>query len=617
MSKDRVEKALPLAALALPLCIAIAVWGIAAPESLTSIADGFIAAAFRRLDSTILFTISAFVVLLLALAISPVGRLRLGRPDERPEFSVWSWLAMLFAAGMGIGLVFWGVAEPMSHLAAPIDAAPFSREAARRAMVLTSFHWGLHAWAVYGVAALVLAYFGFRRGTRALPGAPLRFAFSGRWTRPAASVADLLSVVAVAFGVAGSIAMGVLQMHSGLHVTVGVPQQSTLVPVLILVAMVIAYQASAVTRLDKGIKWLSNINMVLALALMLFVLFAGPTERLLAGFIEALSDYATGLPALPGDVLAADPAWLKSWSLTYLVWWVAWAPFVGIFIARISRGRTIREFVVGVLLVPTVFSVLWFAILGGTGFHEQLQGAGRDRRARRQGRLGGAVFALRSTPGHDGPQHRRAVAGLHLSGHQRRQRDLRPGNALERRQARSIGPDQARLGPVHRHARGGAGVDQQRRHRALGNDRGRAPLRRRPPSAGRRPTARAGQRSRAARPRSFEATERRFSTPSVIAPSVRIPSKSPKKLISGGVITVSPARPMRVLTSAWLRPVASIVVVEIPTAASASAKRWSIARRAAVPRAAKMNGPMPAPPARWLIGEASAQTLGSVPKAFS
>ncbi len=327
-----------------------------------------------------MLSVTGFLVLCLYLAFGRYGSVRLGAPGERPEFSTVSWLAMLFAAGMGVGLLFWGVAEPLNHFVGAPGATPKSPLAARRALVLTAFHWGLHAWAVYGLAALVLAYFGFRRKTPYLPGAPIRSAFRGRWVEPVATTADLVAVLAVAFGVAGSMALGILQLHAGLHVVAGVSSTSLWVPVVLLVLMVISYMASAATSLDKGIKWLSNINMLTALVLLLFVAIAGPTSFLLRSFVTAVGDYASSIIGLSLGLYpfqgAAAQSWLDAWTLTYFFWWIAWAPFVGVFVARISRGRTIKQFVLGVLFAPTLFSLLWFAVLGGTGLFEDIYGAG-------------------------------------------------------------------------------------------------------------------------------------------------------------------------------------------------------------------------------------------------
>jgi len=363
---------------ALVLCAVVAVWGILSPASLGGLTSWVTGIAFGSIGWFFMASVTGFLLLSVGLAVSRYGKIRLGKPDDRPEFSTASWLAMLFAAGMGIGLLFWGVAEPMIHFSSPPVLSGGTPEAARRAMVLANFHWGLHAWAVYAIGGLVLAYFGFRKGTPSLPGAPIRSAFSGAWVGPVAVAADLVGVLAVAVGVAGSIGMGILQIHSGLHIMTGIPAESMLISVGLLVILTAAYITSASTGLDKGIKWLSNINITIAILLMLFLLLVGPTAFLLDSFVTALGDYASSLVGISLRLFPyrdlAD--WTRSWTLTYFVWWIAWAPFVGVFIARISRGRTIREFVLGVLLVPTLFSILWFAVFGGAAIHEQLFGMG-------------------------------------------------------------------------------------------------------------------------------------------------------------------------------------------------------------------------------------------------
>jgi len=375
--KERIRRP-SLFVVALPICAAVAIWGIVSPDALASSADALTKGSFRALDWFYMSTVTLLLVLCLWLGLGKYGKVRLGQPDEKPEFSVPSWLAMLFAAGMGVGLLFWGVAEPVNHFSAPPAGEGGTGDAARRAMVLTSFHWGLHAWRVYCMGALVLAYFGFRRGEPYLAGTPIRAAFTGTWVEPVSKSADLIAVLAVAFGTAGSAGTGVLQLHTGLHVTAGIPLDSTPWAVGILVALVASYMTSATTSLDKGIKCLSNINIVLAISLMLFILIVGPTAFLARSFITAVGDYTSSLVEL---TLQARPyqergGWLETWTLTNFVWWIAWAPFVGVFIARISRGRTIRQFVLGVLLVPTGFSILWFVVFGGTAIHEEMFGAG-------------------------------------------------------------------------------------------------------------------------------------------------------------------------------------------------------------------------------------------------
>jgi glycine betaine transporter len=363
---------------ALPLCFGVGLLGILKPDALADGASSITGAAFRALDWFFLAEASAFLLLCLWLAFGRYGHFKLGQPDEEPEFSDAAWLSMLFAAGMGVGLLFWGVAEPMIHFTAPPEGVARSAAAARHAMVLTNFHWGLHAWAIYGVAGLVLAWFAFRKKTPYLPGAPLRAVFKGRWVDPTARFADLVAVLAIAFGVAGSIAMGVMQLHTGLSVVDVAPAGSMTVQVIILGVLFVSYMASATTSLDKGIKILSQLNMSIALLLLAFVLVAGPTASLMGGFVTTIGDYLSALPSLMLNTYphTEQSGWLHGWTVTYLIWWIAWAPFVGIFIARISRGRTVREFIIGVVGGPTVFSMLWFAVFGGTGLTEELSGGG-------------------------------------------------------------------------------------------------------------------------------------------------------------------------------------------------------------------------------------------------
>ena len=364
--------------IALPICALVALAGIVDPKGLASTASAILVTVFRSLDWFFMTVVTVMLVLSLWLAFSHYGRIKLGGPKDEPEFSYPSWLAMLFAAGMGVGLLFWGVAEPLMHFSGAPGHEPGTPPAARHAMAVTLFHWGLHAWAVYCVGGLVMAYFGFRKGTPYLPGAPLRSALSGRWVSPVAWLADLFAVIAVALGVAGSIGLGVFQLQSGLHVLAGTDLQSTMMSIGILAVLVVCYMGPLVTDLDKGVKWLSNGNMIIALLVMLFILFAGPTAFLLRTFVTALGDYVTGVVGLSFQLYPFTDVgpWLQNWTLTYWFWWIAWAPFVGVFIARISRGRTIREFVTGVLFVPSLFSVLWFSVFGGTGLYEELHGQG-------------------------------------------------------------------------------------------------------------------------------------------------------------------------------------------------------------------------------------------------
>ena len=307
------------------------------------------------------------------LALSPYGKIRLGQDDDRPEFSTVSWLTMLFAAGMGVGLLYWGTAEPLTHF----DFAKSlggDRKAASTALFVTNFHWGLHAWAIYALTALVLAYFGFRKGCPQLISAPIEFVFGRRaWTRVVGATSDLLAIVAIAIGLGGSVAMGVFQIQDGVVALLGLETGSSMLTGAIFVALVVSYILPLTVDLGKGMAVLSNIAMATAVSLMLFVLLTGPTSFIMSGVVESIGVYFAGvLPQGFRTYTFLDESvtgWFSDWTLTYMVWWLAWAPFVGVFIARISRGRTIREFVLGVVLVPTVFSMLWFGILGGAGFY--------------------------------------------------------------------------------------------------------------------------------------------------------------------------------------------------------------------------------------------------------
>ena len=367
-----------LLAVTAPACAIVGVIGIARPAILNNAAGWLTSTMFSSIDWFFMLTTSVMLVLGIYLAASRFGKVRLGPDDEKPEFSTTSWLAMLFAAGMGTGIMYWGVAEPVTHFLGAPGADPRTTEAARNALVLTGFHWGLHAWAIYSLAALVLAYYRFRKKTSYLPSAPILTAFSGGWVRPVAFSADAIAVLAVTFGVAGSLAMGIIQVKAGVAHVSGMVLDTRLSSAILLLFLFAAYMTSAATSLDKGIKWLSNINMVLALFLVGFTLLAGPTAYLLRTFITTLGDYGSGVVELSLRLYPYEDSqgWLESWTLIYFIWWIAWAPFVGVFIARISKGRTIREFILGVLLVPTGFSLFWFSVFGGLGLFEELHGVG-------------------------------------------------------------------------------------------------------------------------------------------------------------------------------------------------------------------------------------------------
>ncbi len=324
-----------------------------------------------------------FLIFCLVLAFSKYGQIRLGKDDERPEFSTATWFAMLFAAGMGIGLVFWGAAEPIFHFAGPPFAEPGTQEAAIEAMRYSFFHWGLHPWACYGVVAMALAYFQFRRGMPGLISStflPLlgEKGIAGGWGK----TIDIFTIVVTLFGVATSLGLGAMQITTGLGVVAGM-ESSTGLSIGIIAVITLLFTISAVTGIKRGIKWLSTINMYLFFILMTVVLFIGPTRYLINTFVETLGAYIQNILWMSfftdsqGAVAAhAGWEWVGGWTVFYWAWWITWAPFVGSFIARISRGRTIKEFVFGILLAPTMLCMIWFTIMGGTAIHSELFGAG-------------------------------------------------------------------------------------------------------------------------------------------------------------------------------------------------------------------------------------------------
>ncbi|WP_127129174.1 BCCT family transporter [Georgenia sp. SYP-B2076] len=325
--------------------------------------------------------VTGFVLFALYLAFSRLGDIKLGRDEEKPQYGMFTWFAMLFAAGMGIGLVFWGVAEPLNHFASPPPRAVGGPETlAQGAMTYTFLHWGLHAWAIYIVVGLSMAYVVHRRRRPV----SLRWALEpllgtervqGGWGH----VVDVVAVVGTMFGVATSLGFGVVQIGAGLdHLGVLQLTRTALVVLIIVIAGMAAL--SVATGLDAGIKWLSNINLVFAGLFLLAVLLAGPTLFLLREFVQSVGSYLESIVRLSFATLpyqgAAGEAWLASWTTYYWGWWMSWSPFVGIFIARISRGRTVREFIVGVLLAPTLVTFLWFSIMGGTALYRELFGDG-------------------------------------------------------------------------------------------------------------------------------------------------------------------------------------------------------------------------------------------------
>jgi glycine betaine transporter len=359
---------------AMAITVGFVLWGVVAPASLADTATTVLNATIDATGWIYVLSTFGFVALMLMLAVSRYGRIRLGRDDERPEFSTMSWISMMFATGMGIGLIFWGVAEPLSHLLTPpMDMAEASTpESAQLGLEYTVFHWGLHPWALYGVVGMALAYATFRKGlpnllsSLVLPKKPT--------THPARRAVDIFGVFITTFGAATSLGLGAIQINSGLTRVFDAPTSNT-VAIVVIAALTAAFVVSAVSGTHKGIKWLANTNAALAVGLLVFVFVFGPTVFLLNAFAETAGGYLEQFVPMSFRTGAfGGGEWLAGWTIFYWAWWMSWAPFVGTFMARISRGRTIREFVVCVLIVPTLVSTIWFVVMGGTAIDFQLNG---------------------------------------------------------------------------------------------------------------------------------------------------------------------------------------------------------------------------------------------------
>ena len=316
--------------------------------------------------------VGAFLIAAVVVALSDWGRIKLGPDDSEPEYPFLPWFAMMFSAGMGIGIMFFGVAEPITHFIDAPYGNPETVEAAEQAMVFTFFHWGIHAWAIYVIVGLSLAYFSFRHGLPLTIRSSLYPLIGERIYGPIGHAVDVIAILGTLFGVATSMGYGVSQINAGLDSLFGIGISREIQVGLIVIITAMA-TTSVLAGLDSGIKRLSEINLYLAIALMLFVLIAGPTLFLISAYVQNIGDYLDQLALLTFNVDAyGDGAWVNSWTLFYWGWWISWSPFVGMFIARVSRGRTIREFILGALLGPTLFTFLWMTIYGNAALREVL-----------------------------------------------------------------------------------------------------------------------------------------------------------------------------------------------------------------------------------------------------
>ncbi len=331
-------------------------------------------------DWVLLSAGNVFVLFCLALIVLPVGRIRIGGDDATPDFSLMSWFAMLFAAGIGIGLMFWGVAEPAAYYTdwhgTPLETAAYSDQARPAALGATMYHWGLHPWAIYAVVALALAFFAYNKGLPLTIRSTFYPLLGDRIWGPAGNVVDVLAVLATIFGLATSLGFGAQQAAAGLGFlfafTDGLTTQ------LIIIACVTGLALISVLRgIDGGVKLLSNINMLLALVLLLFVIIAGSFSSFLTNYIETLKGYTQYILPLSNPIGRSDDIFYHDWTIFYWAWWISWSPFVGMFIARVSRGRTVRQFLTAVLVVPTLVTTIWMAAFGGGGLDQIDEGIGK------------------------------------------------------------------------------------------------------------------------------------------------------------------------------------------------------------------------------------------------
>ena len=363
------------------LSLAFVIWGGASTSTLSSAAQSTLDWLLTNVGWLFVLASTGFVVFSLWLAVSKYGRIPLGQEGDEPEFRTVSWIAMMFSAGMGIGLMFFGATEPLTHYVMPppdTDAAQ-SEPAIETAMATTMFHWTLHPWSIYAVLGLAIGYGHYRRGRdQRISSAFAPLLGRRRGTGPVSRLIDILALFATLFGSAASLGIGALQIRTGMQEAGWIESLGTTVLVLIIVVLTICFVLSAVSGLARGIQWLSNINMVLAGVLAVFVFVVGPTVFILellpttlGVYLQDFGEMASRSGATGGKAMQT---FLANWTIFYWAWWISWAPFVGMFLARISRGRTIRQFVAGVIIVPSAVSLVWFAIFGGTAIHQQRDG---------------------------------------------------------------------------------------------------------------------------------------------------------------------------------------------------------------------------------------------------
>ncbi len=351
------------------LILALVIYSVTVPDHAQSVFSEVQAWIIANVSWLYILAVAVILLMVALLAISRYGNIKLGPDHSEPDYSNLTWFSMLFSAGMGIGLMFFGVAEPVMHFLSPPVGEGGTIDAAREAMKITFFHWGLHAWAIYAIVAMILAYFSFRHGLPLTLRSALYPLIGERIYGPIGHAVDIFAIIGTVLGVATSLGLGVTQINTGLNHLYGVPI-SVPVQIGLIAGTTLLATISVVTGLDKGVRRLSELNLSLAVLLMLLVLIVGPTVFILQTFVQNTGEYFSQIVTATFNLYAYEPNdWIGGWTLFYWGWWLAWSPFVGLFIARISRGRTIREFVTGVLLVPTAFMLLWMTVFGDTAIH--------------------------------------------------------------------------------------------------------------------------------------------------------------------------------------------------------------------------------------------------------
>ena len=364
------------------LAIAFLVWGVVDSEGMGTTTGELLGWLETTFGWLFILVSASFLLFSGYLAVTRYGNIRLGPDDSEPEFSTFSWVSMMFATGMGIGLMFWGVAEPLTYLTAtdassipPGRGDPSTPDSARVAMEYAFFHWGFHPWAMYAVIGLAIGYFAYRKGTGNLVSGAFGPLLGRRATEGPGKAIDIIAIFATLFGSATSLGLGALQITGGLD-DVFATGESKWMTVGVIAVLTTCFVLSAVTGIEKGVQYLSNANAIAALLLVFFLFVVGPTVFILSTFTESLGGYLTHLPTMAFRTGAfGGSEFLDTWTIFYWAWWISWTPFVGMFIARISKGRTIRQFVVYVILVPSLVSFVWFSILAGSAFDLQLSGA--------------------------------------------------------------------------------------------------------------------------------------------------------------------------------------------------------------------------------------------------